>query len=206
MDGLRIMRSRRARLVVGAVAAAAVIIGLAWHHHHEVTAGQQQHPTTAVSAPVPAAPDPADLGDTSFEQLAPPTVALDAGSIADTRAVVTRFATNFGTPNGNQDDWLARIRPDVSIQLIEQYRLTDIRNVTQAAVTAVDGPVAQEPASLTFDVTYDDGSRIEVRMETGPDGWKAVNVLPLSSNGLPAPSGDLAGQPAPGPGNVEGTR
>jgi hypothetical protein len=206
MDGLRIMRSRRARLVVGAVVAVVAIAGLAWQHYHQQASAGQDKAPASVSAPAPPAPVPGDLGDSTFGQLAPPTVTLDANSVADARAVVTRFATNFGSPNGNQADWLARISPDVSVQLDEQYRLTDIRNVTQAAVTAVDGPVAQAPASLTFDATYDDGSRIEVRMETGPDGWKAVNVLPLSSNGLPAPSGDLAGQPAPGPGNVEGTR
>ncbi|OKH76748.1 hypothetical protein EB73_02320 [Mycobacterium sp. SWH-M3] len=74
--------------------------------------------------------------------------------------------------------------------------MTDIRNVNQASVSAVDGPVRQGPASTTFDVTYDDQSRIEVRMETGPDGWKAVNVLPLNSNGLPAP-GEASGDPQP---------
>lgn len=189
------MRIPKALWVLGAVVCVAAVVGLAWHHHQS-TVGQQQQPTTAVSAPVQAAPDPADLGDTSAGQLAPPTVSVDASSMADARTVVTRFATNFGSPNGNRDDWLARITPDVSAQLVEQYRMTDIRNVTQAAVSAVDGPVRQGPASVTFDVTYDDQSRVEIRMETGPDGWKAVNVLPLDSNGLPAP-GEASGDPQP---------
>jgi hypothetical protein len=184
-----------ARIVLGAGVAVVAIAGLAWQHYHQqVSTGHAQPPQPTVSAPSPAVPGPGDLGDTSVGQLDPPTVTLDANSAADARVVVTRFATNFGSPNGNRDDWLARISPDVSAQLVEQYRLTDIRNVTQAAMTAVDGPVRQEPASLDFDVTYDDGSRIEVDVETGPDGWKAINVVPLSSNGLPAPSSDVAGQ------------
>lgn len=195
MTALRIIRSPRVLLVVGVVTVAAAIVGLAWHHH--MTAGQPQHPTAATSAPAPAAQAPADLGDISAGQLVPPTVSVDANSVADARTVVTRFATNFGSPNGNRDDWLARISPDVSAQLVEQYRMTDIRNVTQAAVSAVDGPVRQGPASVTFDVTYDDQSRVEIRMETGPDGWKAVNVLPLNSNGLPAASDEASAQQPP---------
>lgn len=207
MGGPSIMRSRRARIVAGAAAAAVAIAGLAWHHHHEATVGQAQLPNTAVNAAVSTVPDPADLGDISAGQLAPPTVNVDANSVAVAREVVTRFATNFASPNGNREDWLARITPDVSAQLVEQYRLTDIRNVTQAAVSAVDGPVRQGPASVTFDVTYDDQSRIEIRMETGPDGWKAVNVLPLNSNGLPAASDEPSAQqpPAAGPTSAEET-
>ncbi|MEW2484211.1 hypothetical protein AB0876_31960 [Mycobacterium sp. NPDC049093] len=194
MDGLSFMRSRRARIAAGAVVAAVAIVGLAWHHHREATVGQAQPSNPAVNAPASTTPDPADLGDISAGQLVPPTVNVDASAVADARTVVTRFATNFGSPNGNRDDWLARITPDISAQLVEQYRLTDIRNVTQAAVSAVDGPVHQGPASVTFDVTYDDQSRIEIRMETGQQGWKAVDVLPLSSYGLPATSGEAIGQ------------
>ena len=106
----------------------------------------------------------------------PPTITTDAASQDAARATAQRFATNFGTPNGNRDDWLARICPDVSAQLAEQYRLTDIRNVTQADVTSVDGPVRQEPGTITFDVDYSDGSRIEIRLETGTEGWKVINV------------------------------
>lgn len=194
-----------ARIVLGAAVAVVAIAALAWQHYHHQQQAVAGHTPPAATVNAPAT---GDLGDNRFEQLAPPTVTLDANSAADARAVATRFATNFGSPNGNRDDWLARITPDVSVQLVEQYRLTDIRNVTQATVSVVDGPVRQEPAGMTFDVSYDDGSRIEVRMETGPDGWKAVNVLPLSSNGLPAPASDLPGtRPAPAaPGTVEGTR
>ena len=87
------------------------------------------------------------MGDApAVGQLAPPTLAADAASQDAARAAAQRFATDFATPNGNRDDWLARICGDVSDQLAEQYRLTDIRNVTQADVTSVDGPVRQEPA------------------------------------------------------------
>ena len=55
-------------------------------------------------------------------------------------------------------------------------------------MTSVDGPVRQEPGTITFDVDYSDGSRIEIRLETGTEGWKVINVLPLTSDGVrPAP-------------------
>lgn len=195
------LRLPRPRVLIAAIIAVAAIAGLIWQHYH------QQPDASTPSPPAASVNTPTQTPGSSFEQLAPPTVSMDANSAADAKAVVTRFATNFGSPNGNHDDWLARLTPDVSVQLIEQFRLTDIRNVTQAAVAVVDGPVRQEPASMTFDVTYDDGSRIEVRVETGPAGWKAVNVLPLSSNGLPAPSADLTNAPGPGaPATDEGSR
>lgn len=187
------------RSVLGAAVAVAAIAALAWQHYHH------QQPVAGTPTPPPVSVSALEqTPGSSFEQLAPPTVSLDANSAADAKAVVTRFATNFGSPNGNRDDWLARITPDVSVQLVEQFRLTDIRNVTQASVAVVDGPVRQEPASMTFDVTYDDGSRIEVRAETGPGGWKAVNVLPLNSNGLPAPSADLTDPAAPAAPGTDG--
>lgn len=194
------------RYLLGAVMVTVAIGGLAWQHHRDETEASEPAQAPPVNAPAEAH---GDLGDTSVGELAPPTVSVDANSVADARTIAGRFATNFGSPNGNRDDWLARISPDVSPQLVEQYRLTDIRNVTQAAVSAVEGPVRQGPASVTFDVTYDDQSRIEIRMETGPDGWKAVNVLPLSSNGLPAPSDEPSAQQPPaaaGPTSAEETR
>lgn len=200
MVNVRLSRPRP-RVLLAAIIAVAAIAGLAWQHYH-----RQPVAGTATAPPASASAPEQDPGD-SFEQLAPPTVSLDANSAADAKAVVTRFATNFGSPNGNHDLWLARLTPDVSMQLAEQFRLTDIRNVTQASVTVVDGPVRQAPASMTFDVTYDDGSRIEVRVEPGPDGWKAVNVLPLNSNGLPAPSADLTDPAGPeAPATDEGSR
>ena len=72
----------------------------------------------------------------------------------------------------------------MSAQLAELYRLTDIRNVTQ------------EPGTITVDVDYSDGSRIEIRLETGTEGWKVINVVPLTSNGVrPAPD-DVLEQPS----------
>ena len=189
----------RWRILLGAAVAVVAIVGLAWQHHQQHNTAAPTTPaqtTTAVAAPPP---DPGDLGDVSAGQLEPPTVRVDVGAVAAARDVVTRFATNFGSPNGNRDDWLARISPDLSGQLIEQYRLTDIRNVTQAAVSAVDGPVRQAPASVTFDITYTDGSQIEVRLETGPDGWKAVDVVPRNSDGLPAPADTTSGDPQTSP-------
>ena len=153
------------------------------------------------SVPPPARPHrrrpalPSDAAAPPVGQLPPPTITTDAASQDAAHATAQRFATNFGSPNGNRDDWLARICPDVSAQLAELYRLTDIRNVTQADVTSVDGPVRQEPGTITFDVDYSDGSRIEIRLETGTEGWKVINVAPLTSNGVrPAPD-DVTEQP-----------
>ena len=83
----------------------------------------------------------------------------------------------------------------MSAQLAEQYRLTDIRNVTQADVTSVDGPVRQEPGTLTFDVDYSDGSRIEIRLETGTEGWKVITGLSLGVRPAPDDVGHSADQP-----------
>lgn len=139
------LRLPRPRVLIAAIIAVAAIAGLIWQHYdQQPDAGTPSPPAASVSTP-------AQTPGSTFEQLAPPTVSMDANSAADAKAVVTRFATNFGSPNGNHDDWLARLTPDVSVQLIEQFRLTDIRNVTQAAVAVVDGPVRQEPASMTFE-------------------------------------------------------
>ena len=139
------------------------------------------------------------MGDApAVGQLTPPTLTADAASQDAARAAAQRFATNFATPNGNRDDWLARISGDVSDQLAEQYRLTDIRNVTQADVTSVDGPVRQEPGTITFDVDYSDGSRIEIRLEAGTEGWKVIDVLPLTSLGVRAAPDDVTEQPTSG--------
>ena len=189
----RIPRGAQLGLAVAVLAVAA----LAWQHHSHVTAKPHDVAPPAVTAAAPAPGSAPDLGDApTVGQLAPPTIGpSDAAAQDAARAAAQRFATNFATPNGSRDDWLARISGDVSAQLAEQYRLTDIRNVTQADVTSVDGPVRQEPGAIAFDVDYSDGSRIEIRLEAGPDGWKVINVLPLTSLGVrPAPD-DVTEQP-----------
>jgi len=182
---------RRAHL--GLAVAVLAIAALAWQHHSHAAATRHGAPPPA-AATAGSAPQVGDAP--AVGQLAPPTIGPIAAATQDAaRAAAQRFATNFATPNGNRDDWLARISGDVSAQLAEQYRLTDIRNVTQADVTSVDGPVRQEPGTITFDVEYSDGSRIEIRLEAGTEGWKAINVLPLTSLGVrPAPD-DVTEQP-----------
>lgn len=180
------------RAVLGLAIAVLVIAALAWQHHSHAAAKPHAVPQPAGSAP--------EVGDApAVGQLAPPTIGPNDATAQDAaRAAAQRFATNFATPNGNRDDWLARISGDVSTQLAEQYRLTDIRNVTQADVTSVDGPVRQEPGTITFDVDYGDGSRIEIRLEAGTEGWKVINVVPLTSLGVrPAPD-DVTEQPTIG--------
>jgi hypothetical protein len=184
------------RALMGVAVALAAIAALAWQHHSHAAAKPHAVPPPA-AAVAGSAPD---MGDApAVGQLAPPTLGPNDAAAQDAaRAAAQRFATNFATPNGNRDDWLARISPDVSAQLAEQYRLTDIRNVTQADVTSVDGPVRQEPGTITFDVDYSDGSRIEARLEAGTEGWKVINVLPLTSLGVrPAPD-DVTEQPTSG--------
>ena len=184
------------RIRVGVLVGVIAVAGLMFQHHThtEQLGGRAATPQVTSSATTPANPaqvgaaPPDDGGaDTSVGQTAPPTVVPDA-SVDAARATAQRFATNFASPNGNFDDWLARISPDLSAQLQEQYRLTDIRNVTQATVAAVSGPVSQLPGTMAFQVTYSDGSRIEIRVEMGVEGWKVINVLPLNS-ASPTPSG-----------------
>ena len=187
------------RVLLGVAVALAAIAALAWQHHSGAAtkAHNEQRPAAGAPALPPPAISPSDAAVPPVGQLAPPTITSDDPASQDAaRATAQRFATNFGSPYGNRDDWLARIAPDVSAQLAEQYRLTDIRNVTQADVTSVDGPVRQEPGTLSFDVAYSDGSRIEIRLETGTEGWKVINVVPLTSNGVrPAPD-DVMEQPS----------
>ncbi|QNJ89959.1 hypothetical protein HZU40_00425 (plasmid) [Mycolicibacterium fluoranthenivorans] len=196
---------RRAQL--GLAVAALAVAALAWQHHSATATPHDVAPPAAAAA-APAPGSAPDLGDApTVGQLAPPTIGPSDPAAQDAaRATVQRFATNFATPNGNRDDWLARITGDVSAQLAEQYRLTDIRNVTQADVTSVDGPVHQEPGTITFDVDYSDGTRIEIRLEASTDGWNVINVLPLTSLGVrPALDRKYATRGTPGFSN-EGER
>lgn len=190
------------RMLLGLAVAVLAIGALVWQHYD----GTALERPPAATAPTPSsAPSPAppaqgstDLGDDpDVDQLPPATLSPPEPANQDVaRTTAQRFATNFATPNGNREDWLSRLTPDVSLQLARQYRLTDLRNVTQAAVTEVTGPVRQEPGSVVFDVGYDDGSRIEIQLEDGTEGWKVIDVEPLASPDGPAPA-DAPEQPAP---------
>ncbi|OJZ66755.1 hypothetical protein BRW65_26820 [Mycobacterium paraffinicum] len=187
------------RIRLGVIAGIVAVAGLCWQystHHGDADASErhQQRPAaSATPAPAPAAPPP-DYGDNpEVGQLPAPTVAPQLASIDAARALAARFATNFASPNDNHDDWLARISPDVSQQLIEQYRLTDIRNVPQAAVSSLDGPLDELPGAVAFRATYNDGTQIEIRLALAADGWKVANVVPVNSDTAPAPA-----SPSPG--------
>ncbi|MBS4730592.1 hypothetical protein MSM1_20480 [Mycobacterium sp. SM1] len=178
-----------ARTRLGAGIAVIALAGLIWQHHShtEQAGGPATQPPAASSPTSPPASGSAEFGDNpDVGQLPAPTVAPQAASTDAARAVAARFATNFATPNGNRDDWLARISADVSPQLMEQYRLTDIRNVHQALLNSVQGPLDERDGAAAFRATYNDGSQIEIRLETAADGWKVVNVLPISSEAAPA--------------------
>jgi hypothetical protein len=176
----RVPLRTRLGVVIGAVAVA----GLIWQHTTSLDArsGDQQQPPAASSA-APTAPAPDQFGDNpDVEQLPAPTVAPQATSIDAARAVAWRFAKNFCSPNGNRDDWMARISADASEQLMEQYRLTDIRNLTQAAVTSLDGPLDELPGAVAFRATYSDASETEIRLALSADGWKVINVVPVTTD------------------------
>lgn len=171
-------------VLIGVVAVAALTV-----QHYSGPRPEDSPPAaTDTAAPLPSGefdaghahgefqPEPTDLPP-------PPDYSQEAA-----RAVTERFATNFGAPNGNFDDWLARISPDVSAELQEQYRLTDIRNVAQATVLSVTGPVNALAPAPAFQVAYSDGSRVEITVEMDIAGWKVSSVVPLDPATPPAPA------------------
>lgn len=211
-----LLRRTPGRVKLGIGIGVLALAGLIWQHGNPATVPTAARPAAAavshdsgISAE-PSAADPAaagpDTGQNSNDAAAqgdPSATVVPDGSVEGARATAQRFATNFATPNGDAADWLNRISPDLSLQLETQYRSTDIRNVPQAGVQALTGPVSQQPGSMAFDVTYTDGNRIEVRVEMGTEGWKVINVLPLgagAAGGVPAPAAADAPPPAAAPG------
>lgn len=181
------LRRIPARVKVGVIVAIVAMAGLAWEHHSHTEQLAAVPPPQSAQAPAPGA---GDYGDQpSQEQLPAPTVAPQAASMDAARGVAQRFAGNFAAPNNNRDDWLNRIGADVSPQLREQYQLTDIRNVNQATVTALAGPLDALPGAVAFRASYSDGTEIQMHLELELDGWKIVNVVPVRTD-VAAPSGD----------------
>lgn len=184
------------RTRMGLLIAVVAIAGLAWQHNTSSETGAPRPDQQAAQdgeinhaghdhdhdghALGEYQPDPSELA-------APPDFSPEAA-----RVTAERFATNFASPNGNRDDWLARISGDVMPELLDQYRLTDIRNVPQATVAQVNGPMAADPAAPTFQVAYSDGSSVETTLEMAVDGWKVSSVVPVDSPAVPA-------GPAPSP-------
>ncbi len=183
------------RVLVAAVVATVAISALVWQHHRSA-----DPPPAAVVAGSALTP-PAVSAPPGIEQLPPPMIAeQDSASEAAARAAAQRFAVDFAAPGDDRNGWLTRLAPEVSAQLLEQYRLTDIRNVPQTDLTGVEGPVRQEPGTYTFTAGYSDGSAISIRLETGTEGWTVINVVPLTGNGVrPAPD-DVVEQSTPASG------
>ena len=195
------VRARRvpARTRFGVLIAVVAIAGLAWQHQSgspdSTTAPQQAAPETGQltrdgdgfrldgHALGEFQPDPRQL---------PPPPDFSAGAA---RSTVERFAANFAAPNGDREDWLARLSEDVMPELLAQYRLTDLRNVPQAAVEQVRGPLPGDPLAPAFQVTYTDGTGIEATMDMGSTGWKVSTVIPVSAAESPAPPDDPTGSP-----------
>lgn len=189
------------RTRMGLLIAVVAIAGLAWQHNSGVeTAAPRPDQQAADEGEVnhdghdhdhdghalgEYQPDPSDLPP-------PPDFSPEAA-----RVTAERFAANFASPNGNRDDWLARIGPDVMPELLDQYRLTDIRNVPQAIVTQVNGPMAADPVAATFQVAYSDGSSVEATLEMAVGGWKVSTVVPVDSPAEPA--GPVPSPAAPEP-------
>lgn len=204
------------RTRMGLLIAVVAIAGLAWQHYaaEDAAAPQADQPAAEQGeinhdghdhdhgdghALGEFQPDPSDLPP-------PPDFSPEAA-----RVTVERFAANFASPNGNREDWLARLSPDVMPELLDQYRLTDIRNVPQATVTEVKGPLSSDPAIPTFQVVYSDGSSVESSVGMDIGGWKVSTVVPVESPvtppappapavpdpAAPAPAADTAA-PAPG--------
>jgi len=187
------------RTQMGLLIAVVAVAGLAWQHYSSVETTTPGSDLQAVQegeinhddhdhdghALGEYQPDPSELPP-------PPDFSPEAA-----RVTAERFATNFASPNGNRDDWLAGISGDVMPELLDQYRLTDIRNVPQATVAQVSGPMAVDPAAPTFRVAYSDGSSVETTLEMAIDGWKVSSVVPVDSPAEPTGPVPLPAAPQP---------
>lgn len=208
--GLRVRwRALPGRLKLGLLIATLALAGLTWQHYAADTPpppAAAANPADAVDAHDhgAAADDGHDHGAAADDghahgeyQLPDSGDAPAAGgsapaavdlSVDAARATAQRFATNFASPGGDRDGWLARISPDLLPDLQSQYRMTDIRNVPQAAVTAVAGPITQAAAGMTFEVSYSDNSRIVVGVDMADSGWKVASVVPAAADNPPLPA------------------
>lgn len=175
------------RTRLGLLIAVVAIAGLVWQHD---AAGDTTASDTSAAQVSHDGHDHGDDGHAHGEyqpdpatMAAPPDFSPEAA-----RATAERFASNFASPNGNHDDWLARLAPDVMPELLDQYRLTDVRNIPQTVIAEVNGPMASDPAVPTFQVVYGDGARIETTLEMDVEGWKVSSVVPIdTATPQPAP-------------------
>ena len=194
------------RVRLGVVVAVIAMAGLAWQHYStpatptvsEAVSTHATDPTPDVGHSYDGADDggdghargeyqPPDSGAATVSTVTPP--APVDGSAGAARTVTERFASNFADPAGGRDAWLGRLTPDVAPELLGQYEFTDIRNVTQSAVTELTGPVAGRAAGeMAFEVGYSDGSRISVSLDMTDSGWKVRRAIPIPTATPPAPA------------------
>lgn len=172
------LRTIPPRIRMGALIAAVAIAGLTWQYYsiEHAAPTAEQHAVHDATTPDGHDHDGHALGEYQPDpsELRPPDFSPGAA-----RRTAARFASTFASPNGNRDDWLARISGDVMPELLDQYRLTDIRNVPQTTVVQVSALIAADPAAPTFQVAYSDGSRVETTLEMSVDGWKVSTVVPV---------------------------
>lgn len=182
-------RTQMWRMLLMTVTAVAIVIAVPLTNGAiELTPTPTQPASTASGPSAPAADAPLPGTGT------PPDTSLAAA-----HATIERFARNFASPNGDHSDWLQRISGDVMPELLEQYRLTDIRNLPQATVAATTA-VASDTVPSTYQVLqiqYSDGFRMEVVAEITAQGWKVSTVEPVESPPPPTPA--VAGPPLPMP-------
>ena len=128
------------RTRIGVLIAAVAIAGLAWQHYNRADTASPAQPdqqrASAESGEV-SHDDGAAIGEYQPDPSELPPAPDFSPEAA--RAITERFAANFASADGHRDGWLARISPDVMPELLDQYRLTDIRNLPQAIVQQVSG-------------------------------------------------------------------
>lgn len=132
--------SSRTRL--GMAIAIVAIAGLIWQHD-AAEVGRQP----GAAAPVPARSVDAAAGAAGHAE---ETAAAPVTVTPTTPGSPPHGSRRTWLPNGNHDNWVARLTPDTKADLLAQYQSADIATVTQAAVTQVNGPMSTDPSVPTF--------------------------------------------------------
>ncbi|MCH9731976.1 MAG: hypothetical protein K0U84_20265 [Actinomycetia bacterium] len=179
------------RTRVGIAIAVIAIAGMSWQHYFSAPVAPQLTGEAAVASEIALGGHAIGEYQPEADQMPP---APDFSSEA-ARATVVRLATNFASPQGGGGQWLAAISADVMPELADQYRLTDLRNVDQARVLGVRGPLGTDWAAPTFAVDYSNGSTVEITAEMAITGWKVSTVVPVDPPAESSPADPDAPQP-----------
>lgn len=137
-------------------------------------------PVSTHSPTVPATIAGADQGPDPSGAGQPPPSPPDFSPQA-AHATVSRFATNFASANGDRDGWLSRISGDVVPELLDQYALTDIRNLPRSTLQVMSAVRTDTVPSTyqVFRVAYSDSSELDIVVEMTAEGWKIGTVEPV---------------------------